>query len=82
MYPENPGGTQVIVGSMNMGYISDTVRNQTHNLFRPKRPTVTDTDIVLDPVEYSPQFRIRSTLKQWSYTWSSHNPSTMNCWNS
>ena len=21
MYPENPGGTQVIVGSMNMGYI-------------------------------------------------------------
>ena len=20
MYPENPGGTQVIVGSMNMGY--------------------------------------------------------------
>ena len=24
MYPENPEGTQVIVGSMNMGYISDT----------------------------------------------------------
>ena len=36
MYPENPEGTQVIVGSMNMGYISDTARNQTHNLFRPK----------------------------------------------
>ena len=36
MYPENPEGTQVIVGSMNMGYISDTGRNQTHNLFRPK----------------------------------------------
>ena len=34
MYPENPEGTQVIVGSMNMGYISDTARNQTHNLFR------------------------------------------------
>ena len=37
MYPENPEGTQVIVGSMNMGYISDTARNRTHNLFRPKR---------------------------------------------
>ena len=35
MYPENPEGTQVIqviVGSMNMGYISDTARNRTHNL--------------------------------------------------
>ena len=37
MYPENPDGTQVIVSSMNMGYISDTVRNRTHDLFRPKR---------------------------------------------
>ena len=37
MYPENPEGTQVIVGSMNMGDISDTARNRTHNLFRPKR---------------------------------------------
>ena len=36
MYPENPEETQVIVGSMNMGYISDTARNRTHNLFRPK----------------------------------------------
>ena len=36
LYPENPKGTQVIVGSMNMGYISDTARNRTHNLFRPK----------------------------------------------
>ena len=25
MYPENPDGTRVIVGSMNMGYISDTI---------------------------------------------------------
>ena len=40
MYPENPEGTQVIVGSMNMGYISDTARNQTHNLFRPKREPI------------------------------------------
>ena len=24
MYPENPAGTRVIVGSMNMGYVSDT----------------------------------------------------------
>ena len=36
MYLENPEGTQVFVGSMNMGYISDTARNRTHNPFRPK----------------------------------------------
>ena len=40
MYPENPEGTQVIVGSMNMGYISDTARYRTHNLFRPKRAPI------------------------------------------
>ena len=40
MYPENPEGTQVIVGSMNMGYISDTARNRTRNLFRPKREPI------------------------------------------
>ena len=40
MYPVNPEGTQVIVGSMNMGYISDTVRNRTHNLFRLKRELI------------------------------------------
>ena len=40
MYPENPEGTQVIVGSINMGYISDTARNRTHNLFRPKREPI------------------------------------------
>ena len=40
MYPENPEGTQVIVGSMYMGYISDTARNQTHNLFRPNREPI------------------------------------------
>ena len=39
-YSENPEGTQVILGSMNMGYISDTARNQTHNLFRPKREPI------------------------------------------
>ena len=33
MNQENPEGTQVIVGSMNMGYISDTARNRTHNCF-------------------------------------------------
>ena len=37
MYPENQEGTQVIVGSINMEYISDTAKNRTHNLFRPKR---------------------------------------------
>ena len=36
-YPE---GTQVIVGSVNIGYISDTARNRTHNLFRPKREPI------------------------------------------
>ena len=41
MYPENPEGTQVMVGSMNMGYISDTARIRTHNLFRP--PAGADT---------------------------------------
>ena len=39
MYPENPEGTQVIVGSMNMGYIY-TARNRIHNLFRPKREPI------------------------------------------
>ena len=40
MYPENPEGTQVIVGSMNMRYISDTARNRTHNLFHPNREPI------------------------------------------
>ena len=40
MYPENPEGTQVIVGSMKLGYISDTARNRTRNLFRPKREPI------------------------------------------
>ena len=39
MYPENPEGTQVIKGSMNMGYISDTARNRTHNLFHQRTET-------------------------------------------
>ena len=40
MYPENPEGTQVIVGSKNMGYISDTARNRTNNLIRHKREPI------------------------------------------
>ena len=40
MYPENPEGTQVIVGSKNMGNISDTARNRTHNLFLSKRELI------------------------------------------
>ena len=36
----NPEETQVIVGSTNMGYISDTARNRTPNLFRPKREPI------------------------------------------
>ena len=33
----NSKGTRVIVGSMNMGYVSDTARTQTYNLFGLKR---------------------------------------------
>ena len=40
MYPEDHEETQVIVGSMNMGYISGTARNRTHNLFRTKREPI------------------------------------------
>ena len=40
IYVPREEGTQVIVGSMNMGYISDTARNRTHNLFRPKREPI------------------------------------------
>ena len=36
MYSENSEGTRVIVGSMNMWYVSDTDRTQTRNQFRPK----------------------------------------------
>ena len=36
MYPENSEGTRVILGSMNMEYVSDTARTRTRNLFRPK----------------------------------------------
>ena len=39
MYPENPEGNRVIVGSWNMWFdiISDTTRTRTRNLFYPKR---------------------------------------------
>ena len=54
MYPENPKGTQVIVGSMNMGYdiiyISNTAKNQTHNLFRPKCGPIPLGHIVTDKI--------------------------------
>ena len=36
MYPENLEGTRVIVGSVSIGYVSDTARIRTRNLFRPK----------------------------------------------
>ena len=55
MYPENPEGTQVIVGSMNMGYISDTARNQTHNLFRSKcKPIPPGHSDGLNPIKSDP----------------------------
>ena len=65
MYPENPEGTQVIVGSMNMGYISDTARNRTHNLFRPKRepiPLGHSDEIILKDVRVSHVDLIRHPL--------------------
>ena len=36
MYAENPEGILIIVGSMNMGYISDIAKKRTYNLFCPK----------------------------------------------
>ena len=59
MYPENPKGTQVIVGSMNMGYIYDTARNRTHNLFRLKRESI--------PLGHSDKF-ILSCMDLFLYT--------------
>ena len=55
MYPENPEGTQVIVGSVNMGYISDTARNRAHNLFRLKREPIPldHGDALLSAQQYS-----------------------------
>ena len=60
MYPENPEGTQVIVGSMNMGYISDTARNRTPNLFRPKREPI--------PLDHSYGWHVSFKLV-WKYNW-------------
>ena len=46
-----PRRTRVIVGSMNMGYGSDTARNRSHNLFRPKcAPIPGDSDGLLVPM--------------------------------
>ena len=61
MYPENPEGTQVIVGSMNMGYLSGTARNRTHNLFHPKLEPIPlghsdvnwDPDLILQMLSFS-----------------------------
>ena len=65
MYPENPKGTQVIVGSMNMGYISDTARNRTHNLFRPKREPI--------PLGHSDEWRTMILLDGRQYKLSNWN---------
>ena len=40
MYLENSEGTLVFVGSMNMGYISDTARNRAHNLSHINREPI------------------------------------------
>ena len=55
MYPKNPEGTRVIVGSMNMEYISDTARNRTHNLFRPKREPI--------PLGHNDDYLIRNVFE-------------------
>ena len=94
MYPENPEGTQVIVGSMNMGYMSDTARNRTHNLFRPKwEPiplghsdghTVTMLIQVLsDDFEFRPKARYPShgsSLPEVEPAWPAFENSTGRAW--
>ena len=70
MYPENPEGTQIIVGSMNMGYISDTARNRTHNLFRPKREPIplghNDGLFISHPAQLSRVLEIASNINFFS----------------
>ena len=53
--PREPEGTQVIVGSVNMGYISDTARNRTRNLFRLKRELI--------PLSHSDGFEGEAQIK-------------------
>ena len=36
MYPENPEGTRLIVGSMNVGYVSDTAGRELATCSVPK----------------------------------------------
>ena len=57
--PREPEGIQVIVGSMNMGYIFDTAENRTHNLFRPKREPI--------PLGHSDGYRTDRFLKKRYY---------------
>ena len=59
MYPENSEGTRVIVGSMNMEYVSDTARTRTCNLFSLK--------CVQIPLAHSDEVRAMSA-KQTIYT--------------
>ena len=64
MYPENLKGTRVIVGSMNMGYVSGTARTRIRNLFRPKCAPI--------PLDHSDgQISII-----WKDTWNGHQPSS------
>ena len=74
MYPENLEGTQVIVGSMNMGYVSDTARIQSRNLFRPKCAPIPlgyndrhpvsgqESGIWLDPVSCTKRYPVLSRI--------------------
>ena len=84
MYPENPEGTQVILGSMNMGYISVTARNRTHNLFHPKwesipldhseglsfNPGLLKFQMRQTSMAHSPDLTANSWMKTMSTIWS------------
>ena len=63
MYPEISERTQVIVGSMNMGYISDTARNRTHNLLCPMREPIPlgHSDRLLGLLGFTPYRLLPST---------------------
>ena len=59
---------RVIVGSMNMGYISDTARDRTHNLFRLKREpiplyhSIVSTSIAKQDLVHNCALSVKKTL--------------------
>ena len=81
MYPENPEGNQVIVGSMTMGYISDIARNRTHNLFSLKWEPIPlyHSDGLCNPLYSVPIFvvsiRCKWPLRQFFFSLSGNDAS-------